>query len=193
MSRPDPKPAQPGSLGENQAEGWRTWALAAVLAGGVLVRLAGGSQAASRGPSAALGVEYQGRGFELPAGRGQLLIAMRAADPAQEAPAGCLRLEGGGLAPSAAGACLGNASRYALGLPLDLNRATLAELERLPGLGRKRAEKLLAERVRRGGFRSLEECLNLAAVPAATEPALAQEFVVEASSGSDADSARQDQ
>ena len=171
----------------------RTWALAAVLAGAVLLRLAAAGQGASPGASAPIGVEYQGRGYELPAERGRLRVALQAADPASKTRAGCLRLEGKKLAPSeAGGACLGNASRYALGLPLDLNRATAAELERLPGLGRKRAEEVVAERVRRGGFRSLEECLNLAAVPALSQAALAEEFVVEASSGSDADSARQD-
>jgi hypothetical protein len=189
MSRPDPKPAQPGSLGENQAAAWKAWALAAVLAGLVLARSAGGGRAADTDGSGGVEVAYRGRGFELPAERPQLVKVMRAAGPAAGSLASCLCWPGGAKA-SGPEACLSSSGRYALGLPLDLNRAGLAELERLPGLGRKRAEEILLERARRGGFRSLEECLNLAMVPAAARPALAREFVVEASQASDVDSAR---
>lgn len=41
--------------------------------------------------------------------------------------------------------------------PLDLNRATPAELESLPGIGAAKAAAIVAERETRGGFRSLEE------------------------------------
>ena len=156
-----------------------------MLAGAVLASFAGGGLA-SRGPAAGVGVEYQGRRFELPEARERLAEEMRAADLSRPKGAECLRL-GRGMD------CLSNAPRFVLGLPLDLNRATAAELERLPGLGRKRAEEIVAERNRRGGFQNLEECRNLAAVPAAAAAALAREFVVEASSRSDADSARQNQ
>ena len=40
---------------------------------------------------------------------------------------------------------------------VDLNTATRAQLEGLPGIGPARAESILALRGRRGGFRSLEE------------------------------------
>lgn len=40
---------------------------------------------------------------------------------------------------------------------VDLNTATQAQLEGLPGIGPARAESILALRRRRGGFRSLEE------------------------------------
>jgi competence protein ComEA len=41
--------------------------------------------------------------------------------------------------------------------PLNLNTATQAELEQLPGIGPSLAQAILAERARRGGFRSVNE------------------------------------
>lgn len=41
--------------------------------------------------------------------------------------------------------------------PLDLNRATASELEALPGIGAVKAAAILALRVERGGFQSLDE------------------------------------
>jgi competence ComEA-like helix-hairpin-helix protein len=40
---------------------------------------------------------------------------------------------------------------------IDLNRASLAELQLLPGLGPTRAEAVLLERVRRGPFRTIDD------------------------------------
>ena len=40
---------------------------------------------------------------------------------------------------------------------LDLNRASVAELMALPGVGRVRAESIVLHRVRRGPFRTLSE------------------------------------
>jgi competence protein ComEA len=40
--------------------------------------------------------------------------------------------------------------------PLDLNRATVAELARLPGVGPRLAQRILDERERRGRFDSPE-------------------------------------
>lgn len=42
-------------------------------------------------------------------------------------------------------------------LRIDLNRASLAELQLLPGLGPTRAEAVLLERVRRGPFRVIDD------------------------------------
>lgn len=53
-------------------------------------------------------------------------------------------------APSATG-------EIAPGAPLDLNTATLEQLEALPGIGPTLAAAILAERDRRGGFTSVEE------------------------------------
>jgi competence ComEA-like helix-hairpin-helix protein len=45
---------------------------------------------------------------------------------------------------------------------LDLNRATVAELERLPGIGDKLAHSIIASRNARGGqFRSVEDLLQI--------------------------------
>lgn len=54
------------------------------------------------------------------------------------------------------------ADEPALDLRLDLNRASAAELEALPGIGPALASRILAWRAEHGPFRSLEE---LAAVP----------------------------
>lgn len=46
--------------------------------------------------------------------------------------------------------------------PLDLNRATVAELEKLPGIGDKRARSIMASRNARGGhFVRLEDLLEI--------------------------------
>ena len=47
-------------------------------------------------------------------------------------------------------------ARAALGLPQALNAASAAELERVPGLGPKRARAIAAERERGGAFESLQ-------------------------------------
>ena len=45
----------------------------------------------------------------------------------------------------------------ALGMPLDLNRATAQDLEALPGVGPKRAAAIVGFREANGGFRSVED------------------------------------
>ena len=44
-----------------------------------------------------------------------------------------------------------------MGGPVNLNTATQAELEELPGIGPVLASAILTERDRRGGFRSVNE------------------------------------
>jgi competence protein ComEA len=45
--------------------------------------------------------------------------------------------------------------------PVDLNTAGMAELETLPGVGPATARKILEERTRRGGFRSVRDLLGV--------------------------------
>jgi competence protein ComEA len=45
--------------------------------------------------------------------------------------------------------------------PLDLNAATLEELDELPGIGPATARAIIDERERRGGFRSVDELLDV--------------------------------
>lgn len=62
--------------------------------------------------------------------------------------------KGGGAVP-AAGAPGGGAT--APGVPINLNTATLEQLDTLDGVGPATAQKILDERTRRGGFRSVED------------------------------------
>ena len=44
---------------------------------------------------------------------------------------------------------------------LNLNSATVAQLETLPGIGRKVAERILEYRSKSGGFKKIEELMNV--------------------------------
>ena len=44
---------------------------------------------------------------------------------------------------------------------LNLNAATLDQLETLPGIGRKVAERILEYRAKSGGFKKIEELMNV--------------------------------
>ena len=62
------------------------------------------------------------------------------------------------LAKTESGATSANASvDYLKANPVDLNRATQAELEVLPGVGPKMAERILAYRAENGGFKSVDQ------------------------------------
>lgn len=45
--------------------------------------------------------------------------------------------------------------------PLNLNAATVDQLETLPGIGRKVAERILEYRTKSGGFKKIEELMNV--------------------------------
>jgi competence protein ComEA len=44
---------------------------------------------------------------------------------------------------------------------LNLNTATLAQLESLPGIGRSTAERIIEYRQKSGGFKKIEELMNV--------------------------------
>jgi competence protein ComEA len=44
---------------------------------------------------------------------------------------------------------------------INLNTATLDQLETLPGIGRKTAERILEQRQKSGGFKKIEELMNI--------------------------------
>ena len=52
---------------------------------------------------------------------------------------------------------MGVSSRLALGVPLDLNQATTAELAQVPGITQTLAQRIVAQRDRLGGFSRLED------------------------------------
>jgi competence ComEA-like helix-hairpin-helix protein len=72
----------------------------------------------------------------------------------QDGTGGC-RLAAPASAPACACASLPADARAALGLPLLLNTASAADLERVPGLGPVRASAIVAERERAGAFATL--------------------------------------
>jgi competence protein ComEA len=44
---------------------------------------------------------------------------------------------------------------------VDLNTASIAELESLPGIGRRTAERIVEHRQKSGGFKKIEELMNV--------------------------------
>jgi competence protein ComEA len=48
--------------------------------------------------------------------------------------------------------------------PIDLNSATAAQLETLPGIGPKTAERIIQYREKNGGFKKIEELMNVRGV-----------------------------
>ena len=89
-----------------------------------------------------------------------------AAAPSDDAPARDSRVAdapaktAGGIpfAKTESGGTSSNASvEYLQAHPVDLNKATQAELEVLPGVGPKMAERILAYRAENGGFKSVDE------------------------------------
>ena len=56
---------------------------------------------------------------------------------------------------------LENAAQVAEKSTLNLNAATLTQLETLPGIGRKVAERIVEYRTKSGGFKKIEELMNV--------------------------------
>jgi competence protein ComEA len=59
-------------------------------------------------------------------------------------------------------------SLLALGIPVDLNRVSAADLALIPGVSRSLGQRIVAERARRGGYGSLEELEGVKGVGPAT-------------------------
>jgi competence protein ComEA len=45
--------------------------------------------------------------------------------------------------------------------PIDLNTATAAQLEKLPGIGARTAQLIIEHRQKNGGFKKVEELMNI--------------------------------
>ncbi len=64
--------------------------------------------------------------------------------------------------------CMPAPRRLRLGLPLDVNGDAAADLERLPGIGPVLAARIVADRERRGPYRSLEALARVPGIGPAT-------------------------
>jgi competence protein ComEA len=57
-----------------------------------------------------------------------------------------------------------SASQAAASMPVNLNTADVAQLETLPGIGKVTAERIIEYRERNGGFKKIEDLMNVRGV-----------------------------
>jgi len=55
----------------------------------------------------------------------------------------------------------GSTASASAGAPVNLNTATAAQLEALPGIGKSTAERILEYRQKNGGFKKIEDLMNV--------------------------------
>ncbi|WP_434741331.1 helix-hairpin-helix domain-containing protein [Micromonospora sp. SH-82] len=160
-SRPQAEPVQPvvsAAVPEESqvgaAEGTPAGELVVAVAGKVrrpgLVRVPAGSRVAdvvSAAGGALPGVDLSLLNPARKVTDGELLLVGVVPSPGQPVPPGVAGQPGGAALP---GGAVG-----APGAPVNLNTATLAELDALPGVGPVLAQRILAHREQQGGFRSV--------------------------------------
>lgn len=86
-----------------------------------------------------------------------------------------------GVAPSAgaaAGAPTGSGAGSPAGQPVNLNTASQAQLEELDGVGPKTAEKIIDYRTAHGGFKSLDELMEVEGIGPSKFDRIKQQVVV---------------
>ena len=67
--------------------------------------------------------------------------------------------------------------------PLDLNTATVTQLEALPGIGPRTAQLIVEHRQKNGGFKKVEELMNVKGIGEKTFLKLKPQLTVAASKG----------
>lgn len=89
-------------------------------------------------------------------------IARRVVSPEPEpvhprCASGVVQVEGRLACAPRSGAEVAGLAAWWMGTPLDLQRASAEDLEVVPGIGPKLAARIVEDRARRGGFRSVED------------------------------------